>query len=288
MELLLATAGCASTRAPEEVDGLLDRAATRARVLHELGRPGEAAQFVHAIALVDPLRPGLDALRTEVGVHDDRLRNPWLGSNVRPRLDRSTDVWESIALYLPDRVLDLLDIVSFDVHVGLGVYANVHVTRAMQFGAGARGVAGIGWHDQRSLGLELQGEAGLWALAFASEAYGGLLTGTSGVVAGGQGLTGLVEPTDMVFQEYRDYWAVGAGVTLLVVGVDVDLHPVELADALVGFTTIDFLHDDFAGTRGLRLNSDDEEVLSALGAVSARPRHLRAYQEWASARRAGG
>jgi hypothetical protein len=171
--------------------------------------------------------------------------------------------------------------------VGLGAYANVHVTRALQVGAGARGVVGLGWHDQRSLGMAMQGEAGLWALAFASEAYGGMLAGTSGIVAGSQGLTGLVEPTDPVFQEYRDYWAVGVGLTVVVIGVDFDLHPVELADALVGFTTIDFLHDDFAGTRGLRLNRDDREILSGLGAVSARPRHVRAYREWAEERRAG-
>jgi hypothetical protein len=283
----LAAVGCASARPPEEIDTLLARATTRALEEFERGRPEEAAQLVHAIARVDPEREGLVALRSSLGMHEDRLANPWLGSNVRPRLDIERATWERVALYLPDRILDLLDIVSFDVHVGVGAFANVHVTRAVQLGAGGRAVVGLGWHDQRSLGGSVQGEAGLWALPFATEAYGGMLVGTSGVLAGSQGLSGLVEPTDMVFQEYRDYWAVGAGVTLLFVGVDFDLHPVEVADAIVGFTTVDFLHDDLAGTRGLRLNRDDEQILSGLGQVAARPRHLRAYREWAEARRAG-
>jgi hypothetical protein len=283
--LALALSACAAPRAHEEVDALLGRAETRARVEHERGRPDEAAQFVHAIARVDPGRPGLDALRAELGLRADRTHHPWLGSNVRPRLPADRGVWARIALYLPDRALDLLDVVSFDVHVGPGLYANVHATRALQFGAGARAVVGLGWHDQRSLGAALQGEAGLWALAFATEAYGGMLAGTSGIVGGSHGLTGLVEPTDAVFQDYRDYWAVGAGVTVLVAGVDVDVHPVEIADAIVGFTTVDFLHDDLAGTRGLRLNRDDRDLLRDLGRVSARPRHARAYREWAAERR---
>ena len=49
---------------------------------------------------------------------------------------------------------------------------------------------------------------------------------------------------DAVYQGDRDYWAVGARATALVVGAEARVHPLELADALAGFVFIDFLRAD--------------------------------------------
>jgi hypothetical protein len=45
------------------------------------------------------------------------------------------------------------------------------------------------------------------------------------------------------------------------VGVDFDLHPVELADLFLGIAAIDILHDDFAPTRGLAVSSQEWTLL---------------------------
>ena len=59
-------------------------------------------------------------------------------------------------MWLPDRLMDLADVVSFDVGLGAGVGLDAHVTRAAQLGAEAGASMGLGWHPQRSLGLRMR------------------------------------------------------------------------------------------------------------------------------------
>ncbi len=177
--------------------------------------------------------------------------HPMLGSNVANREPVERSVFVQALLYLPDRILDLGDVFSFDVHVGIGALANVHVTRAMQSGAGVREVLGFGWHERRSLGFRNQGDANIFIPILGMEAAHVSQIGTSGIDSVADGTLGLIGPSDPLYQEYRDYWAVGAQVTAGVIGVDFDFHPVQFADFLLGWTTFDFLNDDFASTRGI-------------------------------------
>lgn len=187
------------------------------------------------------------------------LAHPMLGSNVADREPADRPLWARALLYVPDRLLDLGDVFSFDVHLGVGVLANLHFTRAVQVGAGLREVAGVGWHEQRSLGFQIQGDAQMLLPGFGAEAGHVGTLGTSGVNSASESTAGIIEPTDPLYQDYRDYWAVGGQVTAVFVGVDFDLHPVQLADFFAGWFGIDFLRDDFGRSRA-RTDADRAPV----------------------------
>lgn len=263
---------CASVPpTPEEIDATLDRGVAAARAHLAAGRDAEATILLGAVQRVDPAYPPAQALEARIvspsiGWND----RPCLGSNVaqRPLVKRSR--FARILLYLPDRMLDLLDVVSFDIHFGWGAHANLHLTRALQAGAGMRTVSGIGWHDHRSLGAQMQGSTELTVLALGGLAWSGELVGTSGVRATSDGIAGLHDPGDPLYQEMRDYYAVGVELTAAILGVEVDLHPVDLADFVVGWGGMDIQRDDFATTRGLDLYEADEALLRLLGSLQPR------------------
>ncbi len=256
---------------PEELDATLDRGVAAARAHHAAGRDTEALILLGAVQRVDPVYPPAQALKARIVSPSIGWKDrPRLGSNVaqRPSVERS--LFARTLLYLPDRMLDLLDVVSFDLHFGWGAHANLHLTRALQAGAGMRTVSGIGWHDHRSLGAKLQGSSELTVLALGGLAWSGELVGTSGVRATSDGIAGLHDPGDRLYQEMRDYYAVGLELTAAILGVEVDLHPVDLADFVVGWGGMDIQRDDFATTRGLDLNEADEALLRLLGSLQTR------------------
>jgi hypothetical protein len=83
-------------------------------------------------------------------------------------------------------------------------------------------------------------------------------------------IAGLHDPGDRLYQEMRDYYAVGLELTAVILGVEVDLHPVDLADFVVGWGGLDIQRDDFATTRGLDLHQADEALLRLLGSLQPR------------------
>lgn len=279
--LLGAAMGCATpVHPPERVTAALTQAVEAGRAHHAAGRPVEAAQLAEQALSVDQDFPGARELRISLAAEIEFLfDHPALGSNFakRPSADRSLAA--KVLLYLPDRLLDLTDILSFDAHLGLGAFANLHFTRAVQFGLGARGVGGIGWHDHRSLGVQGQAESGAVLPGVGAQAYSGSIAGTSGVFATSDATAGVHRPSNRVYQQLRDYWAVGAAVTVGAVGVDFDLHPVELADFFVGIAGFDLLHDDFAGTHGLALSREERSLLRTLAEMQASDATMQRYRE---------
>ena len=69
------------------------------------------------------------------------------------------------------------------------------------------------------------------------------------------------------------------GVTLLVVGADVDLHPVQALDFLTGIFLIDLTHDDMATSRGVDLTPDDRRLLKQLIQVAGHQDLVDEYRE---------
>lgn len=56
------------------------------------------------------------------------------------------------------------------------------------------------------------------------------------------------------------------------------MHPVQLADFLLGLGTIDILHDDFAATTGLRLTRSDRELLRDLSEMERSRKTMDTYE----------
>jgi hypothetical protein len=264
----VALTGCATSYSPRHIEYCMQQSMISAQELVDAGKTNEARLLVNAMDEINPGYAGLQDLKTKCTVEKtSKVAATLLGENKRRRAKADRSIPAKILLYLPDRVLDLCDIVSFDVNFGGGVYANLHMTRAVQAGGGFRSVGGIGWHDDRSLGAESQKEAGLNAVAFGTQAYSATRVGTSGIQETSEGMAGFHRPSDLLYQEYRDYWAVGAAVTVAFVGVDIDLHPIQVVDFLTGIVGIDIANDDFARTKSIDMNALDKRLLLDLAHI---------------------
>jgi hypothetical protein len=240
----------------------------------------EAAVLLEAILAVDADYPGARELESDLGAGArEGLERSLLGMNRRPRPHIARSGWSRALLWLPDRLLDLLDVVTLGVHLGPGAFADAHVTRGFQFVGGFHSTGGVGLHDYRSLGLKTQAEAGLTVIAVGSHAYGGSLVGTTGTHAATDAAVGLHRPMAPLYQGFRDYWALGVNATAAIVGVDVDFHPLQLADFVAGFAAVDFLNDDLAHTRGLKLDAVESELVAELWGTWSSEATLGAYLE---------
>lgn len=278
--LLLGSLACASPVPPARVEGMLAHAVAAARAHHAQGREAEAAELLRPVQRLDPGREEAEALAARVGEASPALfEHPWLGVNFarRPPVERSPAA--RVLLFLPDRVLDLADVLSFDLHLGFGAFANLHATRAVQLGGGVRTVGGVGWHESRSLGVRNLSESGLVALGLGPTALGVFRAGTSGLHGASHGVAGAHRPDLPLYRETRDYWELGVDLTLAVLGADVGFHPVELADAVLGWGGLDLLNDDWARTRNLALTDEEEALVRSLQAVEGSPRAREAWEQ---------
>lgn len=287
--LLLACA-CSSPRSGAELRSELDRAMGYCETRINANEPMEAFRLYEAVRSVDPAFPGVEAageaFRTQQQLLGGFFDHEWLGSNHAQRMPDEAGLAGQILLYLPDRLLDILDMFSFDVHWGLGAYADVHATRAVQFVAGARAVSGVGWHGHRSLGMLSQADTALVVLPFGGHATSASLVGSSGIISGSWTEGPLHRPSDDLYADFADYWAVGGSATAGIVGVSVDVHPVQIFDMLVGWATFDPGNDDLAHTRGSRLTDGEHEVIRSLGRAARDEQELAGYRAF-QAQRAG-
>ena len=276
--LILLTSGCASVYQPERVEGFLNQSFAAAEQHAKVGRRIEASQLAAAVKLIDPDYADLQKLDDVFSESNAQLYDrPMLGSNKALRYPVARSKAARICLYVPDRILDFLDIVSFDLHMGPSAFINLHATRAAQAGAGGRVVGGIGWHRQRSLGIQYQTEGGVAVLPFGAQGHLLGSVGSSGFGSSMGHIAGLHRPSSEIYQDYRDYWAVGTSASAFI-GMDVDFHPLQLADFIVGWGLVDFLNDDFAQTKGPKFTRQEEGLLKQLNAVAHSERSVALYR----------
>ncbi len=279
--LSLSVAACSAPRTGPEVDVLLQYALRSSTERMAQGQAMESYQLARAVAEIDPRYPGVQEALAGMPADLQGLFEPTaLGSNVALRQPVDARWYEHVLWYLPDRVLDIFDIVSFDVHLGFGIWVDAHATRALQVTAGFRTVGGFGWHDHRSLGIQTQSQAALNLLPFGAEGYSAMQAGTSGVRAGTWSEAGLHNPSSRLYQDYKDYWAIGGGATAVVAGAEVDVHPIEIFDFLVGWFLFDPSNDGFATTTGLALSTRERQLLRSLGEIAADKSEIEAYYIW--------
>ena len=279
--LALATLACACTtpHPPTEVLRLIEDSTHAARIHQQAGEPIEAAELTNAVLGADPeYAPALE-LRDSLPSHLAALYgHRVLGANFARRIPTERPTWAKALLYLPDRFLDLFDVISVDFHAGGGAYVNYHVTRAAQVGIGLRAVSGVGWHERRSLGIKSQAQSEIVLVALGAEAYAGHVVGTSGIFAAVDTQAGLHRPSSPSYQQYRDYWGVGASATIAFLGFEYEFHPVQLADFAAGWALVDFLNDDFAVTRGLNLSRGERNWIQSLYELERSPEARPAYR----------
>jgi len=166
------------------------------------------------------------------------------GAERRPAIARR------ILLYLPNRVLDVTDVVSASVEIPFFpkrwlagfLHVNAHATRGVQAGFGAANeniFLGKGYKRRFMPSTGEKHELSLGPLTFCKHkvSRGNEKTDFTKV--------GVLLPTDEPFTKgLMDYWAVGAEVTVLPIGLKAEAHPVEILDAVLGFFFIDVGKDD--------------------------------------------
>jgi hypothetical protein len=168
-----------------------------------------------------------------------------------PPRRRQAGAFHAVAFYLPNRVVDFLDVASLGVGIPAppyllpaAVHVNVHLTRLVQFGAGStHGVfVGKGYDRRLAWGL-IHHELSVGPLTvtrlerFEDEHEPGGVAAVDRV--------GVLLPSDPPFDSGKmDYLAIGvelgAGAA-----VQVDVHPGEVLDAVLGLVFIDIVGDDF-------------------------------------------
>ena len=161
------------------------------------------------------------------------------------------NVGRTILMYLPNRLLDITDIVS--VHAGIPrlphlvtaypFHVNAHVTRGMQAGFGIS-------KDTLCVGKQYNRRIMPWLQSFEEFSAGPATICTLEPVSGNDAIefkkAGMLWPTDKPFTEgLMDYWAVGGQATVISVSAGAEIHPLEIVDLLLGFFLIDLGNDDF-------------------------------------------
>ena len=139
--------------------------------------------------------------------------------------ERTSSTLGNVLLYLPNRVFDLLDIVRLKVRVGPGIGAGFQITKPIRLNLGAHSSVWVGLPGARQerifpwpAGFEAKAKAA--ASVFSSSA--GISTGPD-----------------------HSYSQIGIEAQAALVGLDVAIDPVEIADFLAGFFLIEIREDDF-------------------------------------------
>ena len=176
---------------------------------------------------------------------------------------RSASAIERIALFIPDRLLDTLDVVSFGLGGGYGAAVEVHATafgHLPSLGA-YQSLNVLNWYCGRNLAVvsNTESKACLGPFVFYRSSFYGTGTGWDNWRPGkGEKKyrkIGIASEGDAIYLEgYRDPWAfeVAAGPILLGPRVEAGIHPVEVVDLILGVVTLgllDLSDDDLASPR---------------------------------------
>jgi hypothetical protein len=149
-----------------------------------------------------------------------------------------------VLMYPVNRALDVADIVSVGAGPVVGLYGDLHATRALQIGAGGGAGMQWGWWRKRHLGLRAGGVSGIHFGPFSCANVHFSEGGGEGAEVTEYALRGANCPGYPIFESDLDYWAIGGKLIAGVVGLELDIHPTEIVDALLGFVFIDIMQDD--------------------------------------------
>lgn len=153
---------------------------------------------------------------------------------------------EKFALYLPNRVMDALDMFSLSLGVGPVAEARLMGTRLADVGAGfSASTWKIYKNHNRQYGIGVE-DGWYWSFIFIGEEEFTVRDGSLLVDKFVECRAGVPTPEMRVYDYFtgpRDFWAIGGALGL---GIDGDfyIHPVEWVDFVLGFLMIDIRCDD--------------------------------------------
>jgi hypothetical protein len=164
------------------------------------------------------------ALTPCAGRADDAEKNTKEPSKEKTETKTSHSFLHNVAMYIPNRFLDVLDVVRLRVRVGPGVAVDARATKVVSAFAGSYASVYAGLPGPRNCALP--------KLPVGFESRSGIQASLADAT-----IEGPIGP---------DYGPteIGAGVQALLVGVDVGVEPLDMLDLLTGFLFIDLRDDD--------------------------------------------
>jgi len=157
-------------------------------------------------------------------------------------------ILEALALYIPNRVLDVLDAFSVGVGIGASVRAELMATKAIQVGAGYNFWSAKLFKDcNRQYGAGLQSG---WYWDFISVGNESMKREhtVGSVKEYYESFLGVPDFRQPIYDYYdgaRDYWQIGGALGLVVEG-EVYINPLEWIDAAAGLILLDPKQDDLS------------------------------------------
>lgn len=133
-------------------------------------------------------------------------------------------IFHKVALYIPNRVLDLVDIVRLRVRVGPGIAADARVTQLATVHVGAYDTVYVGLPGPRNQRMP--------KLPFGLERHTGVP------------VNAVDNPEDVKYGPDYGPTEIDLGLQALIVGADVGVEPLELLDFVAGIFFIDLRNDD--------------------------------------------
>jgi len=169
----------------------------------------------------------------------------YLGVNhAGEKLRRERPIHSVVGHYLLSRVLDTVDIITINAGIGPALHLEGHITQAARLGVGGAYLASVGTGSApREAGFFGRGIAEVALLPWHAQIVHWdefLSTGTDYDLSAVEFRT----PEQQLFRKKVDYWSVGISGGVLIIGGQIEIHPVQIGDWFLGWFTVDFLNDD--------------------------------------------
>jgi hypothetical protein len=158
---------------------------------------------------------------------------------------KAEGVVDKIFLYIPNRIIDIVDTFTLELGAGPVVRAELQLTEAFQFGAGVGATAKAvkGYNRQYGGCLENGWNAGFTCIMGEDMERSDT---TRWVQEYWEDYSGFPRPSQEIYNFYtgaRDYWAIGGTLGLGIEGTFF-IHPVEIVDLITGILFFDIKGDD--------------------------------------------
>jgi hypothetical protein len=242
---------------------------------------GERAQAVligRGLIEADPddaeVRAAMDAaieIEPDLGM---LVKKSALGSNLTDRRLRDDfPVAGAIALYPINRILDLIDLMTLEAGICFGLGIKAQATDYVALGAQATLQEAALGLNRRHLSVRATLDEFFELFPIQVRAFTEARASTAGAYFQPYFEAGIKQPRAAIYQRARDFWGVGLQAQAGVVSFFAQVHPIEIADFVVGFALFDLLRDDIGVSQGIRLKQTEKQDLARLARlVNARPR----------------
>jgi hypothetical protein len=261
---LCAFSGCASFNS-----GMYDQAFTeldgQAQKYMEEKKYPKAMVLYRSLSEAEPgnkrIRQNMDEAMASNSELKQLLYKSKLGSNLTDRLSiKDVNPAIKILCYIPNRIFDLLDIITLEIGpcFGIGVSGGVTewVTGGIQASAG-EAVFGL---KRRHLTARVTVENFLELYPFETHSIIENRVYTGGMYSLQFANTGLKMPEDRIYQRARDFWSINAALQLVIIAFREEFHPLEIADFLAGFAMLDPLNDDLGTSRSIKVSRKEKNA----------------------------